>query len=87
MEGNASAYYKANPVSRVTGEGRAEFLRTWGSDFDKKGRRGRRGVSWYKKARKQQELPRCTVVAGWKPGLARVYTEVRKMVTGFILVV
>ena len=26
-----------NPVSRITGEGRAEFLRTWGPDFDQKG--------------------------------------------------
>ena len=36
MEGNASVY-QVNPVSRVAGEGRAEFLRTWGSDFDQKG--------------------------------------------------
>ena len=35
MEGNASVY-QVNPV-RITGEGRAEFLRTWGSDFDQKG--------------------------------------------------
>ena len=26
-----------NPVSRKTGEGRAEFLRTWGPGFDQKG--------------------------------------------------
>ena len=26
-----------NPVSRTTGEGRAEFLRTWGPVFDKEG--------------------------------------------------
>ena len=40
MEGSASVY-QVNPVSRITGEGRAEFLRTWGSDFDQKG--GREG--------------------------------------------
>ena len=34
VEGNASVYYQVNPVSRITGEGRAEFLRTWGPDFD-----------------------------------------------------
>ena len=32
MEGNASVY-QVNPVSRITGEGRAEFLRTWGPDL------------------------------------------------------
>ena len=36
MEGNASVY-QVNTVSRITGEGRAEFLRTWGPDFDQKG--------------------------------------------------
>ena len=36
MEGNASVY-QVNPVSRVSGEGRAEFLRTRGPDFDQKG--------------------------------------------------
>ena len=36
MEGNASVY-KVNSVSRITGEGRAEFLRTWRPDFDQKG--------------------------------------------------
>ena len=34
--GNAS-FYQVNTVSRITGEGRAEFLRTWGPDFDQKG--------------------------------------------------
>ena len=34
VEGNASVY-QVNPVSRLSGEGRAEFLRTWGPDFDK----------------------------------------------------
>ena len=33
---NASAY-QVNPVSRITGKGRAEFLRTWGPCFDQKG--------------------------------------------------
>ena len=33
MEGNASVY-QVNPVSRMTGEGRAEFLRAWGPGFD-----------------------------------------------------
>ena len=29
-----------NPVSRITGEGRAEFSRTWGSGFDQEGADG-----------------------------------------------
>ena len=37
MEGNASVYHQVNPVSRISGEARAEFLRTWGPDFDQKG--------------------------------------------------
>ena len=37
MEGNASVYQVNTAVSRITGEGRAEFLRTWGPDFDQKG--------------------------------------------------
>ena len=36
VEGNASVY-QVNPVGRITGEGRAEFLRTWGADCDQKG--------------------------------------------------
>ena len=36
MEGNA-AVYQMNPGSRITGEGRAKFLETWGPDFDLKG--------------------------------------------------
>ena len=36
VEGNASVY-QVNPVSRITGEGRAELLRTWGPGFDQKG--------------------------------------------------
>ena len=36
MEGNASVY-QVNPVSRIIGEGGAEFLRTWGAGFDQKG--------------------------------------------------
>ena len=36
MEGNASVY-QVNPVSRITGEGRAECSRTWGPGFDQKG--------------------------------------------------
>ena len=36
MEGNASVY-QVNPVSQITGEEIAEFLRTWGPDFDQKG--------------------------------------------------
>ena len=39
MEGNASVY-RVNPTSRITGEGRAEFLMTWGPVFDKKGGAG-----------------------------------------------
>ena len=33
VEGNASVY-QVNPVSRTTGDGRAEFLRSWGPGFD-----------------------------------------------------
>ena len=36
MERNASVY-QVNPVSRITGEGRAEFLWMWGPGFDRKG--------------------------------------------------
>ena len=39
MEGNASVY-QVNPVSQITGEGRAEFSRTWGPGFDQEGARG-----------------------------------------------
>ena len=33
MEGNASVY-QVNPVSRITGEGKAEFSRTWRPGFE-----------------------------------------------------
>ena len=36
MEGNASVY-QVCPVSRITGEGRAEFLRAWGPGFEEEG--------------------------------------------------
>ena len=36
VEGNASVY-QVNRVSRITDEGRAEFSRTWGAGFDRKG--------------------------------------------------
>ena len=39
MEGNASLY-QVNPVSPITVEGRAEFLRTWGPGFDQEGAGG-----------------------------------------------
>ena len=39
MEGNASVY-QVNPVSRITGEGREEFSRTWGPGFDQVGAGG-----------------------------------------------
>ena len=42
MEGNASVH-QVNPVSRTSGEGRAEFLRTWGAGFVQKGARGGEG--------------------------------------------
>ena len=42
VEGNASVY-QVNTVRRISGEGRAEFLRTWGPDFDQKGG-GRGGI-------------------------------------------
>ena len=35
VEGNVSVY-RVNPVSRITGEGGAEFWRTWGPGFDQK---------------------------------------------------
>ena len=35
MEGNVF-FYQVNLVSRITGEGGAEFWRTWGPGFDKK---------------------------------------------------
>ena len=34
--GNASSY-QVHPVSRITGEGRAEFLRAWGHGFEQDG--------------------------------------------------
>ena len=40
MEGNASVY-QVYPVSRITGEGRAEFLRAWGHGFEQEGAGGR----------------------------------------------
>ena len=46
MEGNASVY-QVNPVSRTTGEGRAEILRTWGADFDQKGGGGLKYIRMY----------------------------------------
>ena len=46
VEGNASVY-QVNPV--ISGEGRAEFVRTWGPDFDQKGggRGGKGGLYIY----------------------------------------
>ena len=29
--------YQVHPVSRISGEGRAEVFRAWGPDFDQKG--------------------------------------------------
>ena len=42
MEGNASVY-QVYPVSRITGEGRAQSLRAWGPRFDQEGAEGRKG--------------------------------------------
>ena len=39
MEGNASVY-EVYPVSRITGEGRAEVLREWGPGFEQEGAGG-----------------------------------------------
>ena len=36
MEGNASVY-QVYPVSRIAGEGRAEFLRAWGDGIEQEG--------------------------------------------------
>ena len=36
MEGNALVYQEY-PVSRISGEGRAEFLRAWGPGFEQEG--------------------------------------------------
>ena len=33
MEGNTSVY-QVNSASQTTGDGRAKFLRTWGTGFD-----------------------------------------------------
>ena len=35
-----------NPVSRISGEGKPEFLRTSGPDFDQKGGGGGGGDGW-----------------------------------------
>ena len=43
VEGNAS-FYEVNPVSRITGEGRAECFKTWGPGFDQERARGRGGA-------------------------------------------
>ena len=40
MEGNASVY-QVYPACRITGEGRAEFLRAWGHGFEQEGAGGR----------------------------------------------
>ena len=45
MEGTASVY-QVTPVSRITGVGRAEFLRTWGPGFDQKGAGVGGGGGW-----------------------------------------
>ena len=42
VDGNASVY-QVYHVSRITGEGRAEFLRTWGAGFEQEGAGGRGG--------------------------------------------
>ena len=39
MEGNESVY-QVYPESRITGEGRAEFLRAWGHGFEQEGAGG-----------------------------------------------
>ena len=39
VEGNASLHHQVYPVSRITGEGRAEILRAWGHGFDQEGAR------------------------------------------------
>ena len=39
MEGNASVY-QVYPVSRITGERRAAFLRAWGPGFEEEGAPG-----------------------------------------------
>ena len=39
VEGNASVY-QVYPVIRVIDDGRAEFLRAWGSGFEQEGARG-----------------------------------------------
>ena len=42
MEGNTSVY-QVYPVSRITGEGRAEFVRAWGPGFEQEGAGGEGG--------------------------------------------
>ena len=43
VEGNASVY-QVYPVSRITGEGRAEFLGAWWPGFEQEGAGGRGGA-------------------------------------------
>ena len=44
VERNASIY-QVYPVSRITGEEKAEFLRAWGPGFEQEGAGDRRGNS------------------------------------------
>ena len=46
MEGNA-AVYQVYPVSRITGAGRAEFLRAWGHGFEQEGTGGEGGATQF----------------------------------------
>ena len=39
VEGNPSVY-QVYPVTRIKGEGRAEFLRAWGAGFEQEGAGG-----------------------------------------------
>ena len=41
MDGSA-LFYQVYPVSRITGEGRAEFLEAWGAGFEQEGATGGR---------------------------------------------
>ena len=56
VEGNASVY-QVYPVSRTTGEGRAEFLRTWRPGFDQEGAGRGEGGGIYMEFLVQQSTP------------------------------
>ena len=57
--------YQVNPVSRISGEGRAKFSRTWGPDFDQKG--GGRGGKGATRSGHQTTRPRIALPISGTP--------------------